>query len=497
MGVTAKSRLLVAVFSGTGIALLLALSASMLTAQRGLSFPTLPPDTPAGDGLTQPCLGQLQGEVLCGRFRVYENRQLGSGRTIDLGFVVVKALTDRGNTDAFTRFSGGPGASVTPNAAGIAEFRSGIRAERDILLLDHRGTGNSSPLPCDNPFPGGIESRFETVFPLNHVEACRDMLSQRVDLAQYTTPNAMDDLADVASWLGYSQLNLMGGSYGTREAQIFTRRHPEMVRTVIMNGVAPVDQRVYLYHARDLQDALDNLIAECASETACNSAYPDFEEVLREVLSIAAENPPEVTVQGTIVHFGIGPLSYALRGLLYGQAGRVPAVIYAAHAGDWQMLVDYYIGRQAWVGSADGTPAGYHYSVLCSEDIDPLSWEEIASETAGTFMGDFLIAGYKQACERWPSAVQPESYFTPVRSDKPALILSGGRDPVTPVSGGTAVAGRWSNSLHIVVPNGGHGQRGPCIDRMILKLVQSGSIDDIDVSCVSSAPPTRFVVGRD
>ena len=79
-------------------------------------------------------------------------------------------------------------------------------------------------------------------------------------------------------------------------------------------------------------------------------------------------------------------------------------------------------------------------SVLCAEDIDPLSWDDIARETAGTFMGDFLIAGYKRVCERWPSAKPPADYFTAVRSDKPALLLSGARDPVTPVSGAEKVA---------------------------------------------------------
>lgn len=474
---------------------LVALSGGHAVAQETPSFPTLPAGLPVGDGRTAPCLEAVQGEVLCGRFRVYENRSTQRGRTIDLAFVVLRALNGRGNTDAFTQFNGGPGAPATP----IARFieRSPIRQDRDIFLIDHRGTGGSAPLLCDNPFPGGVPSRFETVFPLDHIDACRDMLAGRSDLSQYTTQNAMDDLADVAKWLGYTQLNLSGGSYGTREAQIFTRRHPDLVRTVIFNGVAPIDVTLYVQHARELQRALDDVVEECAAQAPCREAYPDLATVVNDVLATAKDHPATVVVAGSSVPFRIGPLSYALRGLLYGQSGVVPARVYEAHAGNWQPLADYYLARESWVGGDDGFPAGYHFSVLCAEDVDRLSWDDIARETEGTFMGDFLIAGYKRACDRWPSAKLPPSYFVPVESDKPALFLSGERDPVTPVSGATNVARGWPNSLHVVVPNAGHGQGGPCINAMVLHLLRTGSVEGIDKSCAVSPPPTEFEIARD
>ena len=480
---------------GVGLMLLmLGLGSGPLTAQEAPSFPDLPADLPVGEGSTRPCLSSVEGEVLCGRFRVAENRDVAGGRTIDIAFVVLKALRDGGNADAFTQFYGGPGAGTTASASAVARGRADIRADRDILLVDYRGVGSSSPLSCDNPYPGGTSSRFETIFPLDHVDACRERLSARADLSRYTTPGAMDDLAELTEWLGYAQLDLFGGSYGTREAQVFTRRHPEMVRTVVLNGVAPVQDRVYLYHARYLQDALENLFDECEAQSACREAFPDLREATREVLETAKSAPATVQAEGTAVPFGIGPLSYALRGLLYGQAGTVPARIYEARNGHWQGLADYFLSRQAWVRSADGTPAGYHFSVLCAEDIDPLTWPEIEQATAGTFMGDYLIGGYKRACEHWSAAEPPPSFFQPVRSDKPTLILSGGRDPVTPVAGGEEIAAGWPNSLHVVVPNGGHGQGGPCIDRMVLHLVRTGTIDGIDTSCVQSRPPTRFEI---
>jgi hypothetical protein len=66
-------------------------------AQQIPTFPTLPAGLPAGEGLTQACLDRVEGEVLCGRFRVPEDRETREGRTIDLAFVVLKALNDRGH----------------------------------------------------------------------------------------------------------------------------------------------------------------------------------------------------------------------------------------------------------------------------------------------------------------------------------------------------------------------------------------------------------------
>lgn len=57
-----------------------------------------------------------------------------------------------------------------------------------------------------------------------------------------------------------------------------------------------------------------------------------------------------------------------------------------------------------------------------------------------------------------------------------------------------AVAAHLSRTLHVVVPNGGHGVRGACVDGMVTQLVVTGTLDGLDASCVEAAPPTRFRV---
>ncbi len=127
-----------------------------------------------------------------------------------------------------------------------------------------------------------------------------------------------------------------------------------------------------------------------------------------------------------------------------------------------------------------------HFSVLCAEDIARVDHEMIARETAGTFLGDYLIGGYAEVCEVWPYARLEPSFWEPVASDVPALLLSGARDPVTPPSGGDAVAQHLGNSLHIVVPGSGHGAGGPCVSEIERRFVETGSIEGLDTSCLEA-----------
>ncbi|MEM7357406.1 MAG: alpha/beta hydrolase, partial [Acidobacteriota bacterium] len=322
-----------AAFRSRGLALvfaLLSLAPAALVAQGSPPkpvFPTLDADAPPGTGVMRPCLAPLEG-VRCGRFRVWEDRAARTGRTIDLAFIVADAIRPRpSDGDAVTFFNGGPGSSTTVIAAQAIPFFAALRQRRDLLFLDFRGVGASSNLDCGVPYPGGVASRFGSVFPLDHIRACRDRLARRARLDLYTSNHNVDDLEELRQWLKYTALNLIGGSYGTREIQVYLRRHPGSVRTVILKGIAPLFAPIYVHHARGLQQALDELVRECASQATCAAAYPSFGKTVDVVLSRVRRDPPKVEVAGETLRFGPGELGYALRGLLYARAAEVPALL--------------------------------------------------------------------------------------------------------------------------------------------------------------------------
>jgi pimeloyl-ACP methyl ester carboxylesterase len=99
--------------------------------------------------------------------------------------------------------------------------------------------GESNRLPCelaDEDAP--IAEQLKDTIDEARIKGCIGKLD--ADLRKYTTPIAMDDLDDVRDALGYAELNLWGTSYGTRAALVYLRQHPEHVRSVILDGVAPM-----------------------------------------------------------------------------------------------------------------------------------------------------------------------------------------------------------------------------------------------------------------
>src|SRR5690349_4277384 len=167
----------------------------------------------------------------CGTLTVLENRAAKSGRTIGLRVVVLPATGAKRAPDPIFFIAGGPGSSIVAEAGGIATDAARLRERRDLVLVDQRGTGGSHPITCQfyGP-PDSLQSYLGDFMPPDAVRRCRDENAKTTDLTQYTTTIAVDDLDDVRAALGAERINLVGGSYGTRAAQEYMRRHPEIGR---------------------------------------------------------------------------------------------------------------------------------------------------------------------------------------------------------------------------------------------------------------------------
>jgi len=161
--------------------------------------------------------------------------------------------------------------------------------------VDSRGTGGSAPLRCPElQGTQGVQGVLDNFLPADKVRACRERLSKVADLTQYTTDNTVDDVDEVRAALGYPQVNIMGGSYGTRPVLVYLRRHPDRVRTAILDGVVPTHDRAPLFFARSTQKALDGLVAECAGDAGCARVFPRFQEEIAAVLARAEREPARV-----------------------------------------------------------------------------------------------------------------------------------------------------------------------------------------------------------
>lgn len=102
------------------------------------------------------------------------------------------------------------------------------------------------------------------------------------------------------------------------------------------------------------------------------------------------------------------------------------------------------------------------------------------------FVYQALVQPRVEGCKVWPSRQMPDDYFAPVVSDKPVLIFSATQDPVTPRRWGDLVAQTLSNSMHVEAKGIGHGVFAyGCAPALIADFVDSGSLADVDASCLN------------
>ena len=426
---------------------------------------------------------------MCGVLEVYENRTARTGRRISLNIVALPTLAAEAAPDPLFFLAGGPGQAAAQMAAEVREIFRPVLRKRDIVLVDQRGTGKSHPLECHSTSNSLQELTESDAQSLDRLRKC--LAGYDADVRFYTTPIAMDDLDDVRGYLGFERVNLYGGSYGTRAALVYVRQHGDHVRSMVLDGVAPTDMRIPLFSARDAQRALDKLLADCEADTACRSAQAGLATRVRALLQRLTGHPARVEVMHprTGIRETVTIEARVVAGVLFGAlyspltASLVPALIARAEQNDFQNLLALAYADEA---SGDNLSVGMQLSVLCSEDAKRVSEEDVERQSSGTVFGQHLLRGQLKACELWPRGEIEDSYFDPITSDVPALVLSGDLDPVTPPGWGDSVAQHLKNARHITVPATGHGVIGtPCGQDLIRQFIEKGTAAGLDTSCAS------------
>ncbi|MGH8203651.1 MAG: alpha/beta fold hydrolase, partial [Steroidobacteraceae bacterium] len=238
--------------------------------------------------------GLVSTAARCGKLSVPEDPSDPAGRHIELAVAVVPAVATHAKPDPLFLIAGGPGQGSIAGYAPLLSAFAGIRRERDLVLVDQRGTGGSNRLDCAMP-DDALESG--EIPPAELAALARECLPTLPGRPQfYTTSIAVRDLEAVRAALGYEQLNVFGGSYGTRVAQHYARRYPDRTRTVVLDGVVPPTLALVPNIAIESQRALEGVFARCAAEADCNRRFPALAQQFAQLDSRLREAPVAVTL---------------------------------------------------------------------------------------------------------------------------------------------------------------------------------------------------------
>lgn len=450
-----------------------------------------PAATPGANGARSCHLPGSEDTLRCLTLPVPLDYASPNAGKIKLHVTVAPAFREAARSDPLFVLAGGPGqagSDVLPllNAA----FRR-VRATRDIVFIDQRGTGLSGKLDCESRPEHETMSDAELEAELR---AC--IAKSRAPFAAYTTAAAARDLEQVRRALGYGKVNVWGGSYGTRLGQAYARAYPDSVRSLVLDGVAAPEQ-VIPAGGRDGSAALDKLFAQCAANAACNKAYPNLRAEF-DALVARTEAGIKLSIADPRT---AAPVSFTMTGqrflgtvhnILYSPADarRLPFLIHSAYQGRWEPFVARH--NIASDFGTDGSAAMLlHLAVVCAEDV-PRMTPELVKEDAALLTRP-LAERIPSICKSMNVPAVPQA--APAKIAAPALLLSGALDPVTPPRRAEAAARYFNNARHLVVENAGHGvsQLG-CAPRLLREFLDQPT-RQLDARCLSEIPAPTFQLG--
>lgn len=456
------------------------------------SLPAILP-TPAAPGVFQPtaCRFVLPEDIEpgkdvdCGYLAVPERRDLPltNTRLIQLAVAIFHPPGGAHYPDPLIYLSGGPGAS----ALEVVRYDFDLFSElaftngRDLIVFDQRGIGVSRPaLDCpeydhlardllDREIEGQALTDQEIAeLLLDAIAACRENLSMIADLSAYNSLASAHDVHDLRLALGYEQVNLWGGSYGTRLALEVMRQHPHGLRSVILDAVYPPDVDLYAEGPANFDRALGKLFSGCAANPVCSQAYPDLENVFYETMRRLDEKPvqTELIDPFTGTHYQSWINGDVLLGLtfrlLYNSQVRylLPMYIDDASRADFSAFNTMH---GLMIGRIGLSSLGMSLSVQCHEELSFSSRQALQTrlsdhpELAGLYENSQIGPFVFRICQDWPAGLADPSANQPVYSDIPTLLMSGEFDPITPPAWGRKAAQTLSQAYFYEYPGIGHG----------------------------------------
>lgn len=471
-----------------------------------------PAFTPAAcDFIDLPSLpaGAVPPQVECGYVTVPEQHSNPSGPTIRLAVAIIPSGAPESATDPLVMLQGGPGGSTIDTYLQELAISGELPFNRDVILFNQRGTRYSEPqLACPEFLELTIENlgrvlpdEEEEQLANEALQTCRSRLVEEgVNLSAFDSVENAADVDAIRVALGYEQINLYGVSYGTTLALHVMRNHPEGLRSVILDAVAP-PQINFLVEVPESQDrAFNELFAACAADPACNAAYPDFEQTFFDLIERLNADPvtiqltdPETQTTYDAVMDG-DSLFEALFQMLYPSflLPFLPEMIYAADAGRYapiaQIMSQIIFDRTL--------THGMYFSVVCAEDAD-FSVSDL--DLAGVHpkiaeLGETDTESLLEACDLWNVEPLGPPIDAPVDSTIPTLILSGQFDPITPPAFAAAAATTLPQSYEYVFPNTSHGAAlsGECPDQIIQDFLANPSVPP-EADCIATLTEPDFV----
>ncbi len=432
-------------------------------------------------------------DALCGQLPVYENRLSQSGRIINLNIAVLKASSANPQPDPVFFLAGGPGEAATESTGNIEFLLWLVKGQRDIVLVDQRGTGGSHKVlvPPSPDFSGLSNDELEAQLAVWIDQTLNEL---DMDPRYYTTSVAMDDLDAVRQALGYEEINLFGTSYGATAAQYYLRQHEEHVRTAVLLMGSLLDIPVFEREAGHAQRTLELAFKQCEADAACHASYPNLRAEFAALLDQLDQQPVEVAVEGgtailTRDYFAakVEWLTRDTRRIAF-----LPFWIHQAYEkNDWKEFAE--------AGNHDIGSEVMSYSIRCSEKWAAFAPAKVAQEDKDSYLFGWSVSQANRIaliCKYLPHGETPEGSSLQPPSQKPVLLFNGEWDILDPPDNVAGAQELYPNSLSLGIPWQSHENSdssvATCLEIIVRNFIENASTDGLDTTCLTRLKPPVF-----
>lgn len=422
---------------------------------------------------------------------------------------------------------GGPGFPATESRDDYLSLFRPLMSDRDVLIMDNRGTGRSGAIDCRDLQTG-------EKWTVESVAGCGASLGDRASL--YSTAYAADDLAAVLEALRIRKIDLYGNSYGTYFEQTFAVRHPAALRSIVLDGAYPLRGADYAWYPTYAPAMRDKFNIACERSPGCASVPGNsIDHIMPALEELRAKPFPAVgfDVDGKEHEFKADASQLAI--VMYGSAPALTtaretdAAARAFAQGDRVPLLRLMAETVAAVDSRDPSAdaakwsAGLAAAVMCQDPpqifdmrLPPaeraLDRDRALAERARSFpetYAPFTIDEYRampldysflDQCVGWPVSTQGHAASqvgtNAAYPDVPALVISGELDNMTTVADGAAVAAAFSHGVQVRIANSFHVNalpraRSACAADIVRRFVST--LTTGNTSCAAQVPPLRLV----
>lgn len=459
--------------------------------------------------------------VVCGRIKRPLDPARPAAGSIPIHYELIpRSDRSRPSLGTIVAVEGGPGYASTASIAYYRDLFEPLLDRRQLLLVDQRGTGRSGVIRCPR-----LQS-----YQGNRVHAvgkCGRSLGAASDV--YGSRNAADDMAAVLDHLGIGKVDMYGDSYGTFFTQTFAVRHPDRVRTIILDGAYFVGGTDPWYS--DTNRALRYAFTvACERSPACADRPDSAMQRIRRLADAIERHGPFVgrapNAEGVVRRVFVG--TNRLIDLLTGAATsptiyrELDAAIRAALRPHPYIKPLLRLGREVrYVGGAGPYleySEGMFLAVSCLDYPQPFDITSPPSrrprqfdrriaalrERAPGVFGPFTVRqwvrsgyGYFDDCLEWPV---PSRWIHPVRRDAvypdvPTLVIDGDLDSLTSPEGAKATAAAFPNSTYVETHNMTHVSAiidfNQCASVIVRRFVRTR--DAGDTSCAARYHENRLV----